>query len=78
MREARALEAMALRRGTLLEGIEDAGSPALSAWLAPERARLDMHWQQAALDALAAAQLPAQRIELAQRLLAFFRLPAAA
>ncbi|MBK6864848.1 MAG: tetratricopeptide repeat protein [Ideonella sp.] len=78
LREARALEAMALRRGTLLEGIEDAGSPALSAWLAPERARLDMHWQQAALDALAAAQLPAQRIELAQRLLAFDPLDEAA
>ncbi|MFO1267997.1 MAG: BTAD domain-containing putative transcriptional regulator [Rubrivivax sp.] len=58
--------AVALRRGMLLDGLDDAANPAFSEWLAAERLRFDERWRQAALGALAAAA-PAERAELARR-----------
>ncbi|MFO1288585.1 MAG: BTAD domain-containing putative transcriptional regulator [Rubrivivax sp.] len=57
--------AVALRRGMLLDGLDDAANPAFSEWLAAERLRFDERWRQAALDALAAAA--AGDAELARR-----------
>lgn len=59
-------QAIALRRGPLLDGLDDAANPAFSEWLAGERLRFDTRWRQAALDAMAVAP-QAQRIELARR-----------
>ncbi|MDP1690659.1 MAG: tetratricopeptide repeat protein [Burkholderiaceae bacterium] len=62
-------QAIALRRGALLEGLDDASNSALTEWLDGERTRFQMRWHQAAIDALATPQPPQQRIELAQHLL---------
>jgi predicted ATPase/DNA-binding SARP family transcriptional activator len=62
-------DAITLRRGELLEGLDDAGNCALTEWLEGERTRFQTRWHQAAIDALATLQAPQQRIDLAQRLL---------
>lgn len=62
-------QAIALRRGALLEGLDDASNAALTDWLDGERARFQMRWRQAAIDALATLQSPQQRTELAHQLL---------
>ena len=62
----RPAQAVALRRGVLLEGLDDAANPVFNDWLSGERMRVDARWRQAALGALAAAA-PAQRAELARR-----------
>jgi len=59
--------AIALRRGALLEGLDDDANPAFAEWLAAERQRFDARWHQAALQALAGAAAE-QRIELARHL----------
>lgn len=59
-------QAISLRRGTLLEGLDDAANPAFSDWLAAARMRFDTRWREAAHSALAGAT-PAQRAELARR-----------
>jgi len=59
-------QAIALRRGVLLEGLDDAANPVFTEWLCGERLRFDARWRQASLDALAVAA-PAQRAELARR-----------
>ena len=69
LRAQRPHEAIALRRGELLEGLDDASNCALTEWLEGERTRFQTRWHQAAIDALATLQAPQQRIELAQRLL---------
>lgn len=48
-------QAVALRRGMLLEGLDDDANPALADWLGSERQRFDARWRQAALAALAGA-----------------------
>lgn len=60
-------QAVALRRGALLEGLDDDANPAFAEWLAAERQRFDARWRQAALQALAGAAAD-QRIELARHL----------
>jgi len=60
-------QAIALRRGALLEGLDDDANPAFTEWLAGERLRFDERWRHAALQAMAAAA-PAQRAELARLL----------
>lgn len=60
-------QAVALRRGALLEGLDEAASPAFAEWLASERQRFDARWRQAALLALTDAA-PDRRIELAQHM----------
>lgn len=62
-------EAIALRRGTPLAGLDDAANTEFATWLAAERARIDGLWHQAALDHLGRLTSPAQRVELAQQLL---------
>jgi predicted ATPase/DNA-binding SARP family transcriptional activator/Tfp pilus assembly protein PilF len=67
--QQRAADALALRRGPLLAGLDDPGNDALGAWLTDERRRVDARWRQAALDSLAATADPQARRSLAQRLL---------
>jgi len=66
----RAAEAMALGRGPLLAGLDAADSPEFNEWLAGERRHWAESWRQAALAAAAAAAEPAERIDIARRLLA--------
>jgi predicted ATPase/DNA-binding SARP family transcriptional activator len=65
-------QAIELRRGALLEGLDDAANPAFTEWLSGERMRFDARWRQASLDALAGAA-PARRAELARRVQAIDR-----
>src|SRR5688500_5497118 len=69
LREGRASEAIALKRGDLLAGFEGEGSEAWSAWLSFERERLGSAWRNAALAHLAAGGDPAQAVALSARLL---------
>ena len=71
LHSGRGFEAIASRRGRLLDGIDDPGNAALGEWLATQRTRFDARWQHAAHEALAASPTPQQRIEIAQRLLDF-------
>lgn len=66
---ARWADALALRRGPLLHGLDDAGLTPWAEWLAAERARADAHWRHAARQALGSEPEPARRAELARRLL---------
>ena len=45
-REGRLVDALRLRRGDLLDGIDDDENPAWAEWLAGERARLTSRWQE--------------------------------
>jgi predicted ATPase/DNA-binding SARP family transcriptional activator len=69
LRDGRLLDAVGSRRGALLAGIDDPANAALGEWLAAERARFDLRWQQATHEALRAATDAPQRADLAQRLL---------
>jgi predicted ATPase/DNA-binding SARP family transcriptional activator len=69
LRDGDRQQAIALRRGRLLEGIDDPGNAALGDWLAEHRARFDARWQQAAHETLATQGTPQQRVDLAQQLL---------
>ena len=69
LRARRPYDAIALRRGELLLGLDDASNCALTEWLEGERSRFQTRWHQAAIDALATLQAPQQRIELAHCLL---------
>ncbi|MBK9572329.1 MAG: tetratricopeptide repeat protein [Rhodoferax sp.] len=62
-------DAIALRRGELLEGLDDASNCALTEWLEGERSRFQVRWHQAAIDVLATLQAPKHCLELAHRLL---------
>lgn len=68
----RTMDALAMRRGPLLDGLDAPGNGTWSEWLSGERSRLHAQWQRAAhhqLGALAQAGHAAQRDELARRLL---------
>ena len=69
VREQRPGDAIAWRRGVLLEGLDDPGNDALGAWLAAERQRIDARWHQAALDHLARQTDPEARRAVADSLL---------
>ncbi|MCC6596531.1 MAG: hypothetical protein IT477_08510 [Rhodanobacteraceae bacterium] len=69
LRGGRPLEAMACRRGRVLEGIDDPDNAALGEWLAAQRAQVDARWHQAAQAALEAASTPPRRIDVARRML---------
>jgi predicted ATPase/DNA-binding SARP family transcriptional activator len=53
LRDGRLADALALRRGDLLAGFEDADNEAWTAWLGFERERLRAAWRTAALERLA-------------------------
>ncbi|MBE7418839.1 MAG: tetratricopeptide repeat protein [Ideonella sp.] len=63
-------EAMAWRRGPLLDGLDGADNSALAEWVAHQRTRVEALWQGAAHRALAAADDAQQRCDIAQQLLA--------
>ena len=63
-------EALALRRGLPLEGMDAPSNPMWTDWLGAERARLEARWQRVAHEHLAALREPTLRGEWAQRLLA--------
>lgn len=67
--EGRVAEALALRRGVLLTGLDDPRNDAFGAFLADERRRIDARWRQVALDGLAGEADPQARRALAQLLL---------
>ncbi|MBK6863552.1 MAG: tetratricopeptide repeat protein [Ideonella sp.] len=69
LREHRLADAVALRRGAPLCGLDDPRNEALGTWLAAERERIDARWHQAALQRLAALTDPRARNALAQQLL---------
>lgn len=69
LREKRAAEAVALRRGELLAGFDDHGNEAWSDWLRFERDRLRVAWRTAAQDWLAGAIDAVVAVDLAARLL---------
>jgi predicted ATPase/DNA-binding SARP family transcriptional activator len=69
LREGRADDAIALKRGDLLAGFEGEGSEAWSAWLSFERERLASAWRNAALAHLAGGGDPAEAVALSARLL---------
>jgi predicted ATPase/DNA-binding SARP family transcriptional activator len=69
LREERITDALALRRGELLEGFDNGASEAWSRWLGFERDRLNAAWRNAAQQFLAGDAEPAQAIDLASRLL---------
>lgn len=58
-----------LRRGALLEGLDDAGHPGWSDWLAAERARADERWRGAVFGRLRQALEASQRAAFARALL---------
>lgn len=62
-------DALDLRRGLLLEGLDDTRNDALAAWLAAERERLDARWHETALLRLSQLTDPDERAALAERLL---------
>jgi predicted ATPase/DNA-binding SARP family transcriptional activator len=66
----RRVDALALRRGIPLEGLDEPSNPVWTDWLQAERARLDARWQRVAHEHLLALSDPALRGEWAQRLLA--------
>ncbi len=68
LKQARPLQAHELYRGPLMSGLDDAGSPAFTAWLGARRTHLHLEWRDAALAALPQLEPPAARAELAQRL----------
>ena len=45
-REGRHADALALRRGPLLDGLDDAANPAWTEWLDAERAQHERHWSE--------------------------------
>lgn len=63
-------DALALRCGPLLAGLDDADNGAWTDWLGAERARWHSAWHQAALGELERIPAPAQHIRIAQALLA--------
>jgi predicted ATPase/DNA-binding SARP family transcriptional activator/tetratricopeptide (TPR) repeat protein len=68
--EKRIAEAVAMRRGHLLEGFDGGDSEAWSRWLGFERDRLNAAWRNAAQQLLDTGDVdPAQAIDLASRLL---------
>ena len=69
LREQGAPDALPLRRGPPLAGLDDPRNDALGAWLAEERRRLEAHWHDAALEHLASLPDPVARRALAQQLL---------
>ena len=69
LEQRRLADALALRRGPPLAGLDDPRNDALGAWLADERRRIDARWRQAALDSLASQADPQARRALAQQLL---------
>lgn len=69
LHERRLGDAVALYRGPLLAGIDDASNAEFSQWLLGERARCSALWRQAALEQLNLLDDPRARIALAQRLL---------
>ncbi|MFO1296946.1 MAG: BTAD domain-containing putative transcriptional regulator [Rubrivivax sp.] len=62
-------EALALRRGVLMAGLDDAANDAYTRWLAEERRRFDAAWRQAAERLLLRTAESAPRIAIAERLL---------
>ncbi len=69
VQEQRFEEAVALRRGPLLAGMDDGESGAWADWLVAERSHWQQAWHQAALDDLQRRADPGQRIVAAQALL---------
>jgi DNA-binding SARP family transcriptional activator/predicted ATPase/Tfp pilus assembly protein PilF len=70
IREGHLADAVALRRGSLLEGLDDPRNDVFTAWLAGERQRLDARWHEIALAHLAGLGDAQARAEAARRLLA--------
>ena len=58
MREPGAPDALPLRRGPPLAGLDDPRNDALGAWLAEERRRIEARWHDAALERLASLPDP--------------------
>jgi predicted ATPase/DNA-binding SARP family transcriptional activator/Tfp pilus assembly protein PilF len=69
LREKRIADALPMRRGELLVGLEDDANEAWSSWLNFERDRLRVAWRGAALERLAADIDPVDGVELSARLL---------
>lgn len=67
--QRRLADALALRRGPPLTGLDDPRNDALSTWLGDERRRIEARWRQVALDSLASRADPQARRALAQQLL---------
>lgn len=61
--------AAALRRGALLDGLDDPANAAWSDWLAAERSRWHLAWHRAAIDAAKQQPSAAQRAQAASALL---------
>jgi DNA-binding SARP family transcriptional activator/predicted ATPase len=78
LHEHRLADAIALRRGAPLAGLDDAHAPAFSEWLAAERERIETLWRRAAMQQLAELADPQARAALAERLLQFDPLDEAA
>jgi predicted ATPase/DNA-binding SARP family transcriptional activator/Tfp pilus assembly protein PilF len=69
MAQGRLGDAVDMRRGLLLEGLDDSRNDALAAWLRVERERQDARWRQVALDCAASMSDASARVALAERLL---------
>ena len=69
LQEGRFGDAVAIRRGPLLAGIDDPANRALADWLAAERSEWHLAWHQAALDDLRQRTQPEQRAAAAAALL---------
>lgn len=67
--EGRIGDALALRGGALMAGLDDADNEALSRWLADQRSRFDAAWRAAAMQLVRQAGGPAQRIAVALQML---------
>lgn len=71
LRDRRRADALALRRGELLEGYDDAGNEAWTEWLRAQRDRWHALWRGAALEHLTDGADAADAVDLSARLLAF-------
>jgi len=70
LRERRLDDALALRRGDLLEGFDDDANGAWTDWLGFERDRLRVAWRSAVLERISRDIDPARAVELSAQLLA--------